>query len=51
MAQAMEDLDMVVDGHCQFIDVFDRGDVAAAKALITEHVIKAKDRILDREEA
>ena len=49
MAQARDNLDAVVEGHCQFVDVFDRGDVAAAKDLITEHIFSAKDRLLDQE--
>lgn len=50
MAQARANLDAVVDGHWLFIDVFDRGDVATAKDLITEHIISGKDRILNRED-
>ena len=50
MAQAKENLDAVVDGHYAFIEVFERGDVVAAKALITEHIVSAKDTLLGQED-
>lgn len=49
MAQAEEGLDAVVDGHYDLIEVFDRGDLEAAKALITEHIVSAKDRLLGQD--
>ena len=37
-------------GTTQFIDVFERGDLMAAKDLITEHIVSGKDRILSQQE-